>query len=561
VVGIPARRLVLSVALLAALGAGPGRFVPARATAGVPGTIGVIAIDGRGFGHGVGLPQDGALAMARARASTDQILGRFYPGTRWGKAGGAVRVGVAEAKAATGRFVVTFPGGGEIRDSRDASHGAGLPLRVGKGGAIAISFDGAHYEADVLATGHALAPSWRLAAYVPIGPLDTTSTTTPAPTTTRPSPTTTEPTTATTRSSTTAVSSDPLWAVPNNGGDTVVPIRNREYRGVVEALAAAGGFRLVNEVDVEDYLRGMGEVRDPSWPAPGLEAQAVAARTYALRAAHAGTRPEGFHLFDDDRSQVYIGRTAEYAAMDKAVAHTKGKVLTFNGALAATVYSSSAGGITASAPEGFGSAAPDRPYLAVTKYDTADPHAWHLDVDPAALATRVGYNGAPRVVAVSRRGPSGRAVEVTIEGTAGAFSLDGTTFAAQLGLRSTLFDLGFAQSTVAPPPLPAPTVLQQLPEGGPVVEATTATPAPVDLPWHGVPSRVAFRRASTTVGPQRGPLPNGIALTLLLFVTWGLISRTSTAVARTNVVVGDAARVAWRRGVRRLRTRPRRFGV
>src|SRR5436190_876470 len=78
----------------------------------------------------------------------------------------------------------------------------------------------------------------------------------------------------------------PLRAVPRRGATVVVRATGRRYRGMMEAtgLPGAGGLRLVNELDVESYLRGMGEVRDPSWPPASLRAQAIAARTYALRA-------------------------------------------------------------------------------------------------------------------------------------------------------------------------------------------------------------------------------------------------------------------------------------
>jgi stage II sporulation protein D len=308
---------------------------------------------------------------------------------------------------------------------------------------------------------------------------------------------------------------------------------------------------LVNELDVEDYLRGMGEVRNPTWPAAGLEAQAVAARTYALRAARAGLRPEGFSLYDDNRSQVYLGRAAEYPAMDKAVSKTKGRVLAFNGALAATVYSASAGGITASAPEGFGPKAPNRPYLGVTRYDTADPRPWHLEVAPADIAARLNYPGPPGVIAVSDRGPSGRALKVTLEGPSGALTVDGTTFAAALGLHSTLFDLGFTTATAAPPPPPAPTALQQLPEGGAVTEAAAAAPE-TPPPTRPLPLLISFPDVDGRA--QRGPLPGAAATAFLLLVTWGLLARRSPLVAHTSTRVLAGARSVARR-MRRERRR------
>jgi stage II sporulation protein D len=44
-----------------------------------------FVFEGRGFGHGVGLCQAGALARLKAGASPQQVLARYYPGTRLGR--------------------------------------------------------------------------------------------------------------------------------------------------------------------------------------------------------------------------------------------------------------------------------------------------------------------------------------------------------------------------------------------------------------------------------------------------------------------------------------------
>ena len=76
----------------------------------------------------------------------------------------------------------------------------------------------------------------------------------------------------------------------------------------------------------------MGEVRDPSWPQASLQAQAIVARTYALRAMRFG------EICDYQRRQVYLGQQAEYPAMDWAVAASRGRAFGFNGELASAVY-------------------------------------------------------------------------------------------------------------------------------------------------------------------------------------------------------------------------------
>jgi stage II sporulation protein D len=40
-----------------------------------------IAVSGRGYGHGVGLCQDGAKHMAEKKQTYDRIIGFYYPGT------------------------------------------------------------------------------------------------------------------------------------------------------------------------------------------------------------------------------------------------------------------------------------------------------------------------------------------------------------------------------------------------------------------------------------------------------------------------------------------------
>jgi len=225
---------------------------------------------------------------------------------------------------------------------------------------------------------------------------------------------------------------------------------------MMEATARAPGgepaaFRLVNQVDVEDYLRGMGEVRDPSWPASGLQTQAIAARTYALRAMAASRE-----LCDTQQCQVYLGQQVEYPQMDQAVRDTQGVVLTYDGRLASAVYSANAGGVSATTEEGFGTPGEGYPYLRSTDYLTRDRAPWRVDVALSDVAVRFGYPGQLEKVRVARTGPSGRAVEVVLDGSAGERVVAGIDFAAQLGLRSTLVKLRTDVAAATPPPPPPP---------------------------------------------------------------------------------------------------------
>ena len=217
--------------------------------------------------------------------------------------------------------------------------------------------------------------------------------------------------------------------------DKTVTYAGKRYRGALE-LRAQGGVRVVNELDVEQYLRGMGEVTDAKWPAAALQAQAIAARTYAFR-----TMASAGEVCPTQRCQVYVGVKAEYPAMDAAVAATRGKVVTYaKGKLAVTFYSASGGGTIATPAEAFGGSG-DFPYLQSGTYPTGDLKAWVVTMPIDEVGRRVGFGGTASHVEVTRVGPSGRALEVTVSGDVAKLTISGPKFDAALGLRSTLFTL------------------------------------------------------------------------------------------------------------------------
>lgn len=444
----------------------------------------VLVLDGTGWGHGVGLSQWGAEHLARTGQSTEQILATFYPGASLAEASGPVRVAVHQPPTST--TTLTFPQGGEVRSPREGAQAPGFPVRVGPGGRVRITFDGS-YRVDALVTGQSGARATRyqqepcsLVILCPPPtepPPPTTTTTTTPPSTTAP-PTgggapgpTPGPAPAPAPGPASAASGAPVWAVPADGGVTTVDDRGRSYRGAVEATGG-GALRLVNLVSIEDYLRGMAEVPG-TWPPAAVQAQTIAARTYALRAVQSGGE-----ICDDARCQVYVGRTAESAGQDAAVAATAGRVVAFNGALAAAVYSADAGGVSATTMEGFGTPDGVYPYLTTVRYETDNPLPWRLEVGLADVGARLGYPGTVTGARVGSAGPSGRALTMILEGSAGEVGVDGRTFARSLGLRSTRFTASMGATTAAPPPPPAAEeAIQLLPSEASRASATTSRQA------------------------------------------------------------------------------------
>ncbi|HZN15710.1 MAG TPA: SpoIID/LytB domain-containing protein, partial [Acidimicrobiales bacterium] len=317
--------------------------------------------------------------------------------------------------------------------------------------------------------------------------------------------------------------SRPLALTPFDGGSVTVVDRQRTYRGAIDASARDAAVRLVNQLSVDQYLRGMGEVRDPSWPAAALRSQAIAARTYALRAMD-----KAGELCDTQRCQVYLGQQAEYPAMDKAVAATAGQVLVFNKALASAVYSANAGGHSASREEGFGVGGDGYPYLRPAPYETKDAMPWTVSVALSDIAARLGHVPVSDV-SVAGTGPSGRALAVTLAGPGGVRSVSGLEFARALGLRSTRFTVRMGVTDTAPAPPSAGTVLQAPPdEVGQAADAPTELHAlAIDLPDRPRVERATSAAHSGPVSTVRALALLALTLVVVLGAGWRRRPRTS----------------------------------
>lgn len=126
-------------------------------------------------------------------------------------------------------------------------------------------------------------------------------------------------------------------------------IDGKPYRGLIEVLLDAyGRLMVVNEVGLEDYLRGVvpEELGPGVWPElEALKAQAVAARTYVL--GNLGQyREEGYDICDTPRCQVYGGAGSEHPMTDRAVKETAGRILVYEGHPINAMYTSTCGGHT-----------------------------------------------------------------------------------------------------------------------------------------------------------------------------------------------------------------------
>ncbi|HEY0780936.1 MAG TPA: SpoIID/LytB domain-containing protein [Thermoanaerobaculia bacterium] len=139
------------------------------------------------------------------------------------------------------------------------------------------------------------------------------------------------------------------WLAVAPAGSGGIRVQGKRYRGrILVYLNDRGSLNLIDELPVEDYLRGV----VPSEMGPeqynqleALKAQAVAARTYTLRNLGEFDR-EGYDICATPRCQVYGGMDVEHALTDRAVQETAGQVLLYKGELVDALYSSTCGGHT-----------------------------------------------------------------------------------------------------------------------------------------------------------------------------------------------------------------------
>jgi stage II sporulation protein D len=174
-----------------------------------------------------------------------------------------------------------------------------------------------------------------------------------------------------------------------------------------------------------------------SWPAEALKAQAVVARSYALKSR----RPTAaYDVFADVRSQVYRGVLAETSASNAAVNATRARVVTVGGEIAQTFFFSTSGGRTATNEEAFGGSPISYLRSVDDPYDDLSPyHTWTARFTAAQARRKLKSVtlGTLQGLRVASRTGSGRAATVTVRGSGGDQTVSAATVRTLLGLRST----------------------------------------------------------------------------------------------------------------------------
>lgn len=136
----------------------------------------------------------------------------------------------------------------------------------------------------------------------------------------------------------------------------------RSYRGKIEISSRWQELSIVNIIDMEEYLQSVvpSEISTRS-PKAAQEAQAIAARTYAVRNIDRHCKKGNYNLCDKVHCQAYFGTIKESESSNSAIKATLGKILSYNCSPANTVYHSNCGGYIISSQTAWGGKAV--PYL------------------------------------------------------------------------------------------------------------------------------------------------------------------------------------------------------
>ena len=393
---------------------------------------GDFLIQGRGYGHGVGMSQWGAWEGAREGYTYNQILSFYYPGySQYTIPATAIKVCISQDPAdatwtddhfyrvylkpvvSTARLVLQNSGVADIV----------VPIKVGQ-------VVEARYI-TVGGVGHIYVPGGTSYDQVYMLPDSTTT---------------------------------GRVAVSMQLTSTSTAAAYREYWGGMNVVPMSGyALYLNNWVNLDYYTRGVAEIKPewakPDWPQyyaiEAVKAQAVAARTYA----YVEYLKQGV-VNDDTRDICYKGYAYEVAnpGAAQAAAATNGQVLKHSSGWQKTFFSSHSGGYTTAtawsdSPPSYVVSQPDQwsrvaPPPGLSSIQPG--YAWTVTTSPATLATKlispgyidnVGTITKVEVIGHDSPDPESHATLLRITGTAGSDTISARTFKSALGLKSTLFSV------------------------------------------------------------------------------------------------------------------------
>jgi len=169
------------------------------------------------------------------------------------------------------------------------------------------------------------------------------------------------------------------------------------HRGFIRLTASAGKIRLIGDLAMEEYIKGVipRESR-ASWKPAALEAQAIAARSYAYASTTVLCTPAsqayGGHSKGSDRTKPDYS-TGEQTSTNAAADATANRYAMYGGEVIKTYFSSSMGGSTANIEDSWSYSAPKPYYTGVpSPYEAlagCPNQSWTVQMDGLTLAGRL----------------------------------------------------------------------------------------------------------------------------------------------------------------------------
>ena len=467
--------------LLAVVLAGALAFSPAVRAVEVPPSFALL---GSGWGHGVGLSQWGAYGMAKEGMDATAIVSHYFSNTEVVATPDDmdIRVGVLiQVPGAQVRSEVLEAGGGAVEVTVGGTVVVGGPADVftftpGDGSvSVQRSLDGVVTD---LGSATSATVHW-----------------------------------AGTRAPGTAAGAATLLNVtgPKARFDTPGHRYRFGYFDMVP-VSTSGGPRLnvVNSVRVhEEYLYGISEVSN-SWPAAAMQAQVIAARSYALsKVKHGVRKPCACHLDDGDgpySDQFFTGWAKASSALGNLwvdavnathASETTGLAVLYAGVPVRAFYTSSTGGMTQASKDAWGGALPfavsvDDHWSLIPQNTNA---SWTVNVPQARMAAVFGLPDVG-VLGITERYISGAVKKIRATASDGtAKELSGTAFLTRLKLKS-LYVISVNGEAGVPVAVPVTA------SGAPAPMTVSMNISPTLVPKEGSSLRFRGQVAPATAGVQ-----------------------------------------------------------
>lgn len=230
-------------------------------------------------------------------------------------------------------------------------------------------------------------------------------------------------------------------------GTTGVDVEGRPLRGRVVAVASGGsGVSVVASLPMERYLAGvLNRELVTTWSLAAFQAQAVAARSYALHERAIARRSSRVWDLESTTADQVFGGDTELAVAIEAARSTRGVVLTHGGEVVRAYYHSTCGDRAASAVSVWGGASTGEPYNEVPPLQAtsracaceASPlHRWEVTRSSDDVVARlrawgesrshpVGRVRDVRSISVATTNAVGRPERYRVASSQGTFELSG----------------------------------------------------------------------------------------------------------------------------------------